>query len=100
MAKQKKSKKESPRFKFKLHVDVQCGVCRSLIHQRPDQDLPKFCWSCGAAMERFCLKCQKTVEMFFEEWWPGRNECHRTYGPVRRCPWCRSFLSEEPTEED
>lgn len=96
----KKEKKESFAPKFKTHVDIQCGACRTLIHQPPNSDTPKFCWSCGSSLGRFCLHCHKTIPMFFTEWWASREECHRTYAPVRRCPWCRAFLSEELDEED
>jgi len=42
--------------------------------------------------ERFCIKCRKKVEMFFEEWWPEDDECLRTYSPAKRCPTCNSGL--------
>ena len=80
--------------KFKLKVDIQCGVCGSLTHLREDL-FPKFCPCCGAAMERFCLLCQKKVPMFFEEWWPEEDECLRTYSPARHCGGCNSILEGE-----
>ncbi len=98
--KDRKDKKEVLRPRFQIHIDIQCGVCRSLIHHPEGEEFPKFCWSCGATLIRFCIKCRKTVPMFFEEWWSSENDCHRTYGPVRRCPWCRSFLSEDSFEEN
>ena len=64
--------------KFSLRVDIQCGACGSLSHMA-EGGFPKFCPCCGAAMERFCLHCQKKAEMFFEEWWPQDDECLRTY---------------------
>ena len=55
---------------------------------------PKFCPCCGAGMERYCLKCHKKAEMFFEEWWPEEGECVRTYGPAKRCSRCNALLEE------
>ena len=101
--------------KLKLRVDVQCGLCGSLTHQAPEasskgspapaernaslrpapERLPKFCPCCGAGMERFCLRCQKKADMFFEEWWPEDDECLRTYSPAKRCPSCNAILEPE-----
>jgi hypothetical protein len=32
--------------------------------------------------------------MFFEEWWPEKDECVRTYGPAKRCSRCNAMLEE------
>ncbi len=80
--------------KFKLRVDIQCGVCGSLIHHQ-GETFPKFCPCCGGAMERFCLKCHKKADMFFDEWWPEDDECLRTYSPAKRCPTCNAILEIE-----
>ncbi len=84
-------------LKFALRIDLQCGVCGALIHQGEgfpaEESLShKFCPCCGAALERFCLRCQRKAEMFFEEWWPRDEECLRTYFPARRCSRCNSIL--------
>lgn len=82
--------------KKKMTVDLQCGSCSSLMHQSdPPQ---KFCPCCGASFDRYCLKCRKKVEMFFEEWWPEDDECVRTYSPAKRCPTCNSGLEVESRE--
>ena len=47
-------------------------------------------------MERFCLRCQKKADMFFEEWWPEKDECVRTYGPAKRCSRCNAMLEQPP----
>jgi len=90
--------------KFKLRVDIQCGVCGSLIHhQNADKPegaaFPKFCACCGGALERFCLTCHKKAEMFFDEWWPEDDECLRTYSPAKRCSHCNAVLEMETDEE-
>lgn len=100
-----KSKQPS---KFKLRVDVQCGSCGSLTHHSVGEadkksqsvlpspaPFPKFCPCCGAAMERFCLKCHKKADMFFEEWWPEDDECLRTYSPAKRCSACNAQLGND-----
>jgi len=33
--------------------------------------------------------------MFFEEYWPGEDECVRTYSPAKRCPTCNAGLEVE-----
>lgn len=82
---------------LRLKIDLQCGSCMALVHQNePPQ---KFCPCCGAAFERYCLKCRKKVEMFFEEWWPSDDECSRTYSPAKRCPTCNSGLEVESRDE-
>ncbi len=80
--------------KFKLRVDIQCGVCGSLSHHQ-SETFPKFCPCCGGAMERFCLKCHKKADMYFDEWWPEDDECLRTYSPAKRCPGCNAMLESE-----
>jgi hypothetical protein len=85
--------------KFKLKVDIQCGGCGSLVHHPEDENLPKFCPCCGGAMERFCLKCHKRADMFFEEWWPEDDECVRTYSPAKRCSHCNARLANETAQE-
>jgi hypothetical protein len=79
---------------FKLKVDIQCGICGALSHLKGEQ-FPKFCPCCGAALERFCLLCQKKAELYFEEWWPEDDECLRTYCPPKRCSGCNSMLESE-----
>jgi len=86
--------------KFKLKVDIQCGACGTLSHQNDQGQFPKFCPCCGAAMERFCLKCHKKAEMFFEEWWPEDDECLRTYSPAKRCSTCNAQLEQETGSKD
>jgi len=85
--------------KIKLKVDLQCGACGALTHR---SDPPQtFCPGCGAAFDRFCMKCHKKVEMFFEEYWPEDDECVRTYCPAKRCPKCNSGLEfERPAPDD
>jgi hypothetical protein len=73
-----------------MHVDLQCGACGSLSHR--GEPAPRFCTCCGAAYDRYCIKCKKKVDMFFEEWWPGEEECIRTYTPAKRCPQCNAGL--------
>mgnify|MGYP001591873753 CR=1 FL=1 len=87
--------------KFKLKIDIQCGVCGSLVHHPAEKEgvLPKFCPCCGGAMERFCLKCHKRADMFFEEWWPEDDECVRTYSPAKRCSHCNAMLCNETAGE-
>ena len=91
------SDKNKP-VKFKLRVDIQCGVCGALTHLQ-HETLPKFCPCCGGAMERFCLKCHKKADMFFDEWWPEDDECLRTYSPAKRCSHCNAVLEIETDEE-
>ncbi|MBI5624553.1 MAG: hypothetical protein HY924_12310 [Elusimicrobia bacterium] len=79
--------------KFTLSIDIQCGVCGSLNHQ--GEGFPKFCPCCGAALERYCLRCQRKAEMFFEEWWPQEDHCIRTYSPAKRCSRCNAVLEME-----
>ena len=83
--------------KFKLKIDLQCGACGAMTHMQGEA-FPKFCPCCGAALERFCLTCQKKAEMFFEEWWPEEEECLRTYSPARRCSTCNAVLDMESEE--
>ena len=106
------SEKSKQPSKFKLRVDIQCGVCGSLTHHSVGEadkkstttlpslaPFPKFCPCCGGAMERFCLKCHKKADMFFEEWWPEDDECLRTYSPAKRCSSCNAQLdNDEPHE--
>ncbi len=87
-------KEKNKPVKFKLRVDIQCGVCGSLIHHQGEV-FPKFCPCCGGAMERFCLKCHKKADMFFDEWWPEDDECLRTYSPAKRCMGCNAILEQE-----
>lgn len=91
------SEKNKP-VKFKLRVDIQCGVCGSLIHHQ-GETMPKFCPCCGGAMERFCLKCHKKADMFFDEWWPEDDECLRTYSPAKRCQGCNAILEIEGNDK-
>ncbi|MBI3550266.1 MAG: hypothetical protein HY078_14600 [Elusimicrobia bacterium] len=81
---------------IKMTVDLQCGACAALVHLT--EPGPKFCPCCGAGFDRYCLKCRRKVEMFFEEWWPEDNECVRTYTPAKRCPTCNSGLEVETRE--
>ena len=83
--------KEKP-AKYKITTDLQCGACAAIMHTRPGEPLPKFCAGCGVGLEKFCLKCHKKVEMFFEEWWPEDDECVRTYSTPRRCTRCNAVL--------
>ena len=80
--------------KFRLKIDLQCGSCGALTHQEGEA-FPKFCPCCGAALEHYCLNCQKKAEMFFEEWWPEDDECVRTYSPAKRCSRCNAVLEME-----
>lgn len=73
-----------------MHVDLQCGACGSLCHK--GEPAPRFCSCCGAAYDRYCIRCKKKVEMFFEEYWPSEEECVRTYSPAKRCPFCNAGL--------
>jgi hypothetical protein len=79
--------------RVKLRIDLQCGSCGALYHL--SGDAPRFCPCCGAAYDRYCIRCQKRVEMFFEEWWPEDDECIRTYTPAKRCPKCNAGLEVE-----
>jgi hypothetical protein len=81
--------------KYQLKVDIQCGACGTLTHLR-GEEFPKFCPCCGSGMERYCLHCQKRAEMYFEEWWPEKDECVRTYGPAKRCSRCNAVLERPP----
>ena len=81
----------------KLNCDICCGKCGAVMHT-DKAGMPKYCACCGTSLGRFCLNCAKEVEMFFDEWWPGENECVRTYYPAKRCPACNAGL-ENPREE-
>ena len=83
--------KEKP-VKYKITIDLQCGICGAIMHTHKDEPLPKFCAGCGAGLDKFCLSCHKRVEMFFEEWWPEDDECVRTYSTARRCTRCNAML--------
>jgi hypothetical protein len=76
--------------KVQLRIDMQCGACGALTH-RGENPL-KFCACCGASFDRYCIRCHKRVEMYFEEWWPEEDECVRTYSPAKRCPGCNAGL--------
>ena len=102
------SEKKKQPAKFKLRVDIQCGVCGSLTHHSVGEadrnstsvlpspaPFPKFCPCCGGAMERYCLNCHKRADMYFEEWWPEDDECLRTYSPAKRCSSCNAQLANE-----
>ncbi|MEK7747202.1 MAG: hypothetical protein AAB576_11100 [Elusimicrobiota bacterium] len=94
--------------KVHVRIDLQCGVCGALTHhgesrggkesrpEGPEYGAPtgvlRFCPACGAGFERYCIRCQKRVDMFFEEWWPDEEECMRTYTPAKRCPNCNAGL--------
>ena len=80
----------------KVTMDLQCGSCQALVHHSDPP--PKFCACCGAGFDRYCLKCKKRVDMFFEEWWPEDDVCVRTYTPAKRCPTCNSGL-EVPAKD-
>ena len=84
---------KNKQVKFTLKVDIQCGSCGTLTHM--GETVPKFCPCCGAGMERYCLRCQKKAEMFFEEWWSQEDECLRTYSPAKRCSRCNAVLEVE-----
>lgn len=104
MAKEEKQDKDKP-AKYKLNIDLQCGACAAIMHTKQGEVLPKFCAGCGAGLEKFCLKCHKKVEMFFEEWWPEDDECLRTYTTPRRCTRCNAVLetggeNRETVDED
>jgi hypothetical protein len=92
MAKDKDKDKKPETPQFKLVVDLQCGACSAIMHTREGVPGPKFCAGCGAGLEKFCLKCHKKVEMFFEEWWPEDDVCQRTYTTPRRCTNCNAVL--------
>ena len=77
----------------KMQIDIQCGSCSALAHHSDPP--PKFCSCCGASFERYCLKCHRRGEMFFEEWWPEDDECLRTYSPAKRCSGCNAQLANE-----
>ena len=76
--------------KVTFKVDLQCGSCGAVVHV--EDEPPRFCLCCGAAYERYCIRCQKKVKMYFEEWWPEDDECVRTYTPAKRCPSCSAGL--------
>ena len=76
--------------KVQLRIDMQCGACGALSHR--GENPPKFCACCGAAFDRYCIRCHKRIEMYFEEWWPEEDECVRTYSPAKRCPGCNAGL--------
>ena len=88
--------------KLQLTIFLQCGGCGAIVHGDSAWEAhfkgeqgpvpPKFCPRCSAAFERYCLKCKKRVPMFFEEWWPGDEECVRTYTPAKKCPHCNAGL--------
>ncbi len=80
----------SAKKKIILSVDLQCGSCGSLYHR--SERTPRFCPNCGAAYERYCIKCKARVDMYFEEYWPTEDECVRTYTPAKRCPQCNAGL--------
>jgi len=84
--------------KYQLKTDIQCGACGTLTHLQ-GENFPKFCPCCGSGMERYCLRCQKKAEMFFEEWWPEEDECVRTYSPAKRCSRCNAILEQPPEVE-
>jgi hypothetical protein len=83
---------KKPEPKYRITVDLQCGACGAIMHTVKGQPNPKFCAGCGAGLEKFCLKCHKRVDMFFEEWWPEDDECVRTYSTPRRCTSCNAVL--------
>ena len=85
------AKEEKP-AKYKITTDLQCGACAAIMHTRAGEPLPKFCAGCGAGLEKFCFKCRRKVETFFEEWWPEDDECVRTYSTPRRCTRCNAIL--------
>ncbi|MFA6092192.1 MAG: hypothetical protein WCU88_01395 [Elusimicrobiota bacterium] len=87
------SEKMPEKKKVRLVEDLQCGTCGALT--RREEQVPKFCSSCGAGYERYCIRCRKKVGMYFEEWWPEDDECVRTYAPARRCPHCNAGLDVE-----
>ncbi|MBI3298132.1 MAG: hypothetical protein HYZ75_08210 [Elusimicrobia bacterium] len=92
--------------KIVLKVDLQCGTCGALSHRgehveagaKKDQkpynpaEGMKFCPCCGAGFERYCMRCHKKVDMYFEEYWPEEDECVRTYVPAKRCTGCNAGL--------
>ncbi|OIO04535.1 MAG: hypothetical protein AUJ52_15120 [Elusimicrobia bacterium CG1_02_63_36] len=79
--------------KIELRVDLQCGTCGALTHTADGE--PRFCSCCGAGYGRYCMICHKKAPMFFEEYWPGEDECVRTYSPAKRCPTCNAGLEVE-----
>lgn len=82
--------------KVKLSLNICCGRCGAVM--RMCAGVPaKYCSCCGASLGRFCLACAGEVEMFFDEWWPGEDECVRTYYPAKRCPHCNAVL-ENPED--
>jgi len=99
-----------PKQRVRLMIDLQCGSCGAIIHcgdalpaaaGGPDSEgAPRFCPCCGAVYERFCLRCRKRVDMFFEEWWPEETECVRTYTSAKHCPGCNAGLDGALKDED
>jgi DNA-directed RNA polymerase subunit RPC12/RpoP len=87
--------------KARVFVDFQCGECGALNHRGeiPLKDTLRFCPACGAAFERYCIRCRRKIDMYFEEWWAGEDECVRTYAPARRCPHCNAGLGVEDRQE-
>ena len=88
---------EKKKSKAELRVDLQCGTCGAIVHL--DGEHPRFCPCCGAAYDRYCIRCKRKVGMFFEEWWPEEDECIRTYSPAKRCPKCNAGLEVQLREE-
>ncbi|MDE2291038.1 MAG: hypothetical protein KGL53_03050 [Elusimicrobia bacterium] len=98
-----------------LRIDLQCGTCGALSHRAETTDASekkeprskpynpadgmKFCPCCGAGFERFCMRCRKKVDMYFEEYWPEEDECVRTYVPAKRCPHCNAGLEVENRDD-
>lgn len=98
-------------------MDLQCGACGTLCHRGVDPPprgpkappeggerggppgALKFCPCCGAGYDRYCIRCQRRVEMYFEEWWPEEDVCVRTYSPAKRCPTCNAGLEGGDREE-
>ncbi len=85
-----KKREGAVKKKIVIHVDLQCGACGTLCHR--GESPPRYCSCCGAAYDRYCIRCQKKIDMFFEEWWPGDEECIRTYTPAKKCPHCNAGL--------
>lgn len=99
-----------------LRLDLQCGSCGALSHRGETNDASeekkpkakpfnpaegmKFCPCCGAGYERYCMRCHKKVDMYFEEYWPEEDECVRTYVPAKRCPSCNAGLEVDHRGQD